>query len=597
MKMDFKKLSSVSDPRDIAQYLDFTDMFANSEGNKALVDIIMRFMSSKAVVRKALFVLLKLLLSPGGGVDFDALLASNAMEAIVIDMHFHADDQRVQERGFRIFAIAAAQSPGICTALLDCGAMEHISSTLRLHTEDARLCKYGLRTVYRVLARSKGSRGRLCAADMIDSIALALSSFRSDSEVQAAGFAALYAIAGLAKAHADTMMSMGLGKLAFDAMRAFESDPALVHRAVVFVSRLTRGDTAPAQFPKWCDLDVLLRVARAYDDFREDSLLTLAAAAALDPSGRLFSNGGAQYIFDVVGQWNRTSRSHVPSGLTAIDILTGSTKCASTIGRNGEWLERLAALFDSNASDANALNTLAGIVCNVAFNDRCAQVALSTHKTVHALIRSVCAPSLPSASRELVFRALGNVCGDCVENRMAAADGGAVRAIERSYDKSPLVREVHESAARALEVILATDEVRAKCLTPELMRRLEDSQRLFPSAREISNARAALGREQDARVSCAGRTGVCTSALVPMSSSPCPAKTGSYCPACCVPQQTFFCVTCYTETGEVLRLCQSCVKHHDDTHTFIKSFMSRRCTCDLAECKVQKKKPRVTYDK
>lgn len=286
-------------------------------------------------------------------------------------------------------------------------------------------------------------------------------------------------------------------------------------------------------------------------------------------------------------------RDRVPKGLKAISILTDSAKYAKVIGRSDAWLGLLTEMFGI-ISGTETLNMLSTIMCNISFNDYSVQMSMFKHKTTHAIIRA--AERSPTDSKALIFAALGNACGDCVENRIAAIKYGGVKAIEDSYAISPPVKEIHESAARALEVIFSSDEVHAECLTVGLLRKVEESQKLYTSSQMISNSYASLKRECDHRISCAIQTGVCSSALVPRCPSLCPSRKGCYCPACCVPQLTFFCVTCYLETGEVVRLCQPCAGHHDGTHTFIKSFVSRRCTCDLTECKVQKKKPRMIHN-
>lgn len=586
--MDFTRLLSVTDPSEVERYLTLADKFAGREGNTALAEVIMRFAESQAVVKKAFFVLLKLFVS-GHGVDPEALAAAKAMEAVTVAMSMHAQSAKVQERGLRIFAYAAESSADLCAELLGCGSLEHICSALFMFQSNLRVCTHGLDAISKVLSRKQlaGSRPPHVAG-LINSVAVTLARHPDVLDVQVAGFSALYHVVGIVHAYADTLMEMGLGRSAFDAMKRFSTEPALVHTAVVFVSRLSLGSTASTQFPKWCDISALLQAARASEDFRGDALVTLAAAATLVPSTeRLHAEEIARTVFSVMGNSGAAKEA-----LKAASILTGSVRYARRVGRCDEWLRALTQAV-RGVSDPEALRSWAASMCNIACNDYAAQAAMLRLHATHAIAQAT--KMFPTAdARALAFSALGNACGDCVESRaLAATTCDTVEAICTAFEP-PVSQEACESAARALEIIFASDDLRATHCSTELVEKVGAVLQVCPASLVIRNSYAALRRECDARVGCAVQTGVCTSALVRGCPS-CPAGEGCYCPVCCVPQYTFFCVTCYENTGNVVRLCQSCAAHHEggDRHVMIKSFMSRRCTCDLNECKVQKKKPKL----
>ena len=169
---------------------------------------------------------------------------------------------------------------------------------------------------------------------------------------------------------------------------------------------------------------------------------------------------------------------------------------------------------------------------------------------------------------------------------------GGIEAILAAMKQNPDDVILQESSCLALSFILAQDSKKERFCTQLVMDYVGACAERFPESAYIKQSLRALKREDDPRAADAARRGLCTAAApkkCPLEESGCPFAAGHYyCPGCCVPQKMFFCATCAKEGAGSQLFCETCWKHHTKNHEGVKMFVSSRCHCGEAACKVEK---------
>lgn len=172
----------------------------------------------------------------------------------------------------------------------------------------------------------------------------------------------------------------------------------------------------------------------------------------------------------------------------------------------------------------------------------------------------------------------GNLAGDSRENKLKMCSLGLIDLLTEAIDTNRHSMNICRSCARAIEFLLACDDIHDKWINFHVKSVVEAALGRHPDCLGLKNAMYSLMRKKHPLVEEALREGVCTRAKV-FCKMPCPSNTKNYyCPKCCVPQYTYHCLTCYEKYSQCVRLCEVCYKAHPKDHVFMKVFMSRRCT-------------------
>lgn len=130
--------------------------------------------------------------------------------------------------------------------------------------------------------------------------------------------------------------------------------------------------------------------------------------------------------------------------------------------------------------------------------------------------------------------------------------------------------------ARSLSFMYSTEEALNKYFRPDVIDRLKDVERRYPTLTKVRHSRLSIERVSDPVVARCVERGVCVNTMFPICSNTCMSADGSYCPMCCIQQKSYTCTQCDGEFSEIV-YCESCWNKYHKGHKGRCYFFSSRC--------------------